>query len=78
MSRRRLNLANDRFGKLVVVTEAKRGRSGQTRWLCKCDCGNEVVVTTGNLRSGNTKSCGCGKRDSSTWNRKEMPDWLKV
>lgn len=32
---------------------------GRTKWLCKCDCGNEVVVTQKNLCNGNTKSCGC-------------------
>lgn len=28
-------------------------------WLCKCDCGNFLKVSSGNLRSGNTHSCGC-------------------
>ena len=27
--------------------------------MCKCDCGNELIVATPSLRSGNTKSCGC-------------------
>ena len=28
-------------------------------WRCACDCGNETVVTGGNLRAGNVQSCGC-------------------
>ena len=28
-------------------------------WLCKCQCGNELIVSASNLKSGNTKSCGC-------------------
>jgi len=32
-------------------------------WLCQCDCGNEVTVSGNNLRSGNTKSCGCLLRE---------------
>lgn len=33
---------------------------GHTRyWLCRCDCGAEVVVQAANLTSGGTKSCGC-------------------
>lgn len=26
---------------------------------CTCTCGNKVIVSANNLRSGNTKSCGC-------------------
>jgi hypothetical protein len=33
------------------------------KWKCKCDCGNEVIIKTPNLTSGNTKSCGCLKTD---------------
>ena len=32
-------------------------------WLCKCDCGKEVIVQGAHLRSGKTKSCGCYQRD---------------
>lgn len=31
-------------------------------WKCKCDCGNELVVSGNNLKGNNTKSCGCVKR----------------
>ena len=32
---------------------------GVTFWVCHCDCGKEVRVRYGNLKSGNTQSCGC-------------------
>lgn len=51
-----------RFGDLTVVSlysRCSRKENRQTRWLCKCDCGKEVVVQNGNLVTGNTKSCGC-------------------
>ena len=36
------------------------------RWYrCKCDCGNEHIVTEYALKSGNTKSCGCLRREVS-------------
>lgn len=49
-----------RFGKLVTIKPTeKRNSNGSVYWLCKCDCGNEVVVPVNNLQNGYTKSCGC-------------------
>lgn len=52
-----------RFGKLTVVERApkKEGCKNNVFYKCECDCGNETVVSKGNLTSGNVKSCGCGK-----------------
>ena len=47
-----------RFGRLVAQKTAKG-----SKWLCLCDCGNEVVVSTQHLTSGHTLSCGCYKAD---------------
>lgn len=32
-------------------------------WLCRCDCGNSIIVSSQSLRVGDTKSCGCYNRD---------------
>lgn len=32
-------------------------------WLASCDCGNLVHAKIGDITSGNTRSCGCLKRD---------------
>lgn len=32
-----------------------------SKWKCKCDCGNETIVSTCRLTTGRTKSCGCLK-----------------
>ena len=32
---------------------------GKSMWLCQCDCGNDTIVESSNLITGNTKSCGC-------------------
>ena len=54
-----------RFGKLVAVNPVeKRDNRNELYWLCKCDCGNEVVVRGYSLRSGNTKSCGCYSKEA--------------
>lgn len=49
----------ERFGRLVAIEHI----GGQ--YLCICDCGNELMVDTHNLISGNTQSCGCLKKERS-------------
>lgn len=59
------DLTGQKFGKLTVIKQATKLR-GRTAWLCKCDCGNEnfIHVTSNDLKTGNTKSCGCAKKDA--------------
>jgi hypothetical protein len=59
MGRPRIDLTGQRFGRLVGVAFAKINAHHQACWLCRCDCGNEVVICGSNLRRGNTFSCGC-------------------
>lgn len=35
--------------------------SGHTKWKCKCECGNEIIVFGYALTTGHTNSCGCLK-----------------
>jgi len=40
------------------------GRAGHNRKVrARCHCGNEFEVLLSNLKRGNTKSCGCWKRE---------------
>jgi hypothetical protein len=52
----------DRYGRLVIVQESGK-QNGYRRFLCKCDCGTEKNIDLRQLRSGDTKSCGCYKND---------------
>lgn len=52
--------AGDRFGQITLVSIVESPRRG-TFWLCRCDCGNEVVKYAGHIRAGQAKSCGCVK-----------------
>ena len=58
-----VDLTGKKFGKLKVLKrdEDVITKSGKklVAWLCKCDCGNTCTVMSSNLKSGNTKSCGC-------------------
>lgn len=56
---KKLDLTGMRFGRLVVIEQATHHANGGIRWMCKCDCGKEVIVARHELRSGHTLSCGC-------------------
>lgn len=63
-----IDITGRKFGRLLVTGFAGRKRSKtnnttETLWDCLCDCGNKVVVPKHLLTSGNTKSCGCLKRE---------------
>lgn len=47
-----------KFGLLTVLGRASIHPDRKAYWLCKCECGKEVEVSSQNLRSGQTKSCG--------------------
>lgn len=53
-----LNLVGEKFGRLTVIAKDKV-ENGVVYWKCQCSCGNIVVKTTGHLRNGRVKSCGC-------------------
>lgn len=53
------NIIGDRFGRLVVLSPTKNRNRGSVVWKCLCDCGNEVRVSSNNLITGSTQSCGC-------------------
>jgi hypothetical protein len=57
---RGIDLVNQRFSKLIALEDVGRPEGTNCRqWKCQCDCGNITVVTSNDLRTGNTKSCGC-------------------
>lgn len=62
------DLQGQAFGRLTVVTRAPNAGAGiraRARWFCRCECGAEAIVHASALRSGNTVSCGCAKRERS-------------
>lgn len=58
------NISGRRFGRLVAIKPTgKRNSSGETIWLCACDCGKNTETSVTNLIHGDTQSCGCLKRE---------------
>ena len=61
------NLAGQKFGKLTALAPlSKRTRNGSRVWACTCDCGGIAEVSQQALKSGHTKSCGCGRLTRTT------------
>ena len=55
--------SNKKFGRLTVLYRVENNKFNQVQWLCKCECGNEKIITANSLRNGTTKSCGCLKKE---------------
>lgn len=61
------DLTNKRFGRLLVIKK-DHSDGKEVWWLCKCDCGNQVILKGRSLWAYGTKSCGC-LRSETTRNR---------
>lgn len=72
MARKPKDLTGQRFGHWTVVGYAGLRACGKTSrryssWVCLCDCGTERVLLSQSLISGLTQSCGCSRRDGSSY-----------
>ena len=64
MNKNTHDLTGKKFGLLTAIkfipgTQKKGEKIIPSKWICECVCGNTSTVQAGNLRSGNTTSCGC-------------------
>lgn len=66
---KRADRVNEVYGLLTVIEFAGIVKK-QSTWLCKCQCGNTIIVTNDSLKSGHRKSCGCLKKKTATVNNK--------
>lgn len=49
----------------LLVQQFIGTKNNRKMWLCQCDCGNYIEVSTTDLRTGAVKSCGkCPNRES--------------
>ena len=57
----KINLLNQRFGKLTVISETEKRKNNSIVWQCQCDCGNIVELSTKELRNDGIIQCfKCG------------------
>lgn len=63
------NYTGEKYGRLTVLNFSRKYK-GIYYWFCRCDCGKIKELSIQDLKSGNTKSCGCL--------RKENPSRIKI
>ena len=55
-----IDITGQKFNMLTVIKFSHFSENRKRNyWLCKCECGGMKIVSKDDLRSGNTKSCGC-------------------
>lgn len=65
----RKDMVGQRFGRLIIIAPAghqrykKERKSKPALWLCRCDCGNEIIRQGIYIRKGNNVSCGCTRNE---------------
>lgn len=50
------------FGDLTVIRATEERRNSQIVYLCKCGCGEEILLTSSNFKYARRMDCGCSKR----------------
>lgn len=74
------SLLGKRFNRLIVIGRTEN-KKGPKKWICKCDCGNQITATKFSLEhpERGCKSCGClndeVRKDKITqWNKDHTGD----
>ena len=79
-----LDLTGQKFGRLTATHPTEKRSQGRVVWHCECECGNTIEVASHSLVSGNTKSCGCLKKETESPRPKEdeaifvYANWCKM
>ena len=66
------DLRGQTFGRLTVIEDSGRRSDSRVVWLCRCSCGKETEVRSDGLLHGNTKSCGCLKKEGGEVKIKDL------
>jgi len=51
------------YGRLTVKAEGVEKKGDKRTWVCECSCGSTSIVTTSDLVTGHTRSCGCLQKE---------------
>lgn len=59
----KVNLVGKTFNCLTVINQRRDPNGKGYIWVCECECGNIVYLTSQKLICGSNKSCGCKKKE---------------
>ena len=62
------DIKDERFGHLVAIEETPERFNGKVIWLCRCDCGNTIKITSHRLLHTEISNCfdeKCPYRDTT-------------
>lgn len=66
-----IDLTGQKFNRLTVINYAGKNKQGNSLWECVCECGNKKTILSTQLKRGETKSCGCFRKELITkWNKR--------
>jgi hypothetical protein len=80
------DLTGRKFGRWTVIKESDRKpvKNGSkparllVAWLCRCACGKETSVLSGDLVNGHSQSCGCLKEERRIESISKPSDYVAV
>ena len=57
------DISSMRFGKLTALQQVRTDAKGRAVWLFVCDCGNLCEIRGDAVRRGDSRSCGCIRKE---------------
>lgn len=64
LSKKSKSLVGECYGRLTPLRPVEKRKNGHIVYVCQCKCGHQALVTSSNLKSGHTQSCGCVQRET--------------
>jgi len=66
VGRKAFNIKGKKFGRWKVIEQViipGKTHGRESVWICLCECGSTKIVRSTSLRSGESKSCGCLRKE---------------
>jgi len=65
----RMDITGKKFHSLTAVSFVDNNSTTGSRWLFRCDCGNEKIYPRNAVTHCTTKTCGCGRSKENIGSR---------